>query len=714
MALKSAARWAVLGVLFLIPFIPLFVSNAFFFPFITSKGFAFRILVEIGAGAWLLLALSDKKYRPRFSWTLALYGAFVAWMFVADLFAANPHKAFWSNYERMDGWVTMIHTFVFFLIAGSVLSAEKLWKKWWLTVLGASALVSVYGLWQIFGFAQIHQGGVRADASFGNAIYLAVYLMFTVLVGVWQAIESKGWLRYALIALAGVQVIIIFATATRGALIGLFGAAGLVALLWAARSGGTGRKVAIGAIVALIAIAGALFVGRDSAFVRSEPTLARLATVFTAGELKVRATLWGMAYEGFLERPVTGWGQEGYNYVFNKFYKPSLYAQEPWFDRAHNTYLDWLVAGGAPALLLFLALLIAAVLSFYKKDATKAEKFIFLGILAGYAIQAASAFDNLFSYVLLAAVLAMAHDRSARPIPALERAPEAGSSALLTLGAPVALVGTIAVVWAVNVPGMTASSGLIHAAQSAGTPAVALAEYQKTAASGSFASQEIAEQILTFANIIGSQAAVPLDVRQAAFTLALTQMQKEVAAAPADARIRLMYAQGLAAAGDAAGYQHEMDAVLALSPKKQTIIFQRGITAWQAGNRAEAAKQFQAGYELDTSFANAAVYAAVGKIITGDVAGGKALLEEKAGGAHVDNDLLRFAYYDAKLFNDLVEVAKSHVANAPDDVNAHLTLAQAYAVAGRINEARAEIQATVAAHPEAASAGAELLRQLGQ
>ncbi|HRH24015.1 MAG TPA: O-antigen ligase family protein, partial [Candidatus Paceibacterota bacterium] len=606
MALTTTARWTILGVLFVIPFLPLFVANGMFFPFISSKGFAFRILIEIAAGAWLLLMLADKRYRPQFSWPLAIYGAFVLWMFIADLFAANPHKAFWSNYERMDGWVTMIHVFLFFLVAGSFLSVEKLWKRWWLTLLGASALVSVYGLWQIFGLAQIHQGGVRADASFGNAIYLAVYLMFTVLIAAWQAIESKGWLRWALTALIALQVVIIFATATRGAILGLFAAISVIAVAWAATSGGAGKKAAIGVIGLLLVIAGGLFLIRDSAFVRSEPTLARIVTVFEASELKVRATLWGMAYEGFLERPITGWGQEGYNYVFNKYYKPSLFAQESWFDRAHNTYLDWLVAGGAPALLLFLALLVSAFLSIYRSAASKPEKLILLGILVGYALQAVSSFDNLFSYILLAAILAMAHEKSARPIKQFERAPEMGTSALGTLGAPVILVGTIAVLWTVNVPGIEGSGHLIKAAQQAANPSAALAEYQKAVDSGSFASQEIAEQVLSFGSGVASQATIPMETRQAAVTLALTTMQKEVAKAPNDARIRLMYAGGLRAAGDAAGYEKEMQAALALSPKKQAIIFQKGIASWQAGDKVSAARDFDAGYALDTSFPNAA------------------------------------------------------------------------------------------------------------
>src|SRR6185437_7142376 len=153
----AISRWVVLAALFVIPFLVLYVSNSLFFPFITGKGFAFRILVEAAAAAWVVLAFVEPKYRPKFSWTLALYGALVVWMFIADAASLSPLKAFWSNFERMDGWVTLIHLFVFFVVAGSVLSVDGLWRKWWLTFLSASALVSFYGVFQLLGWLQIHQ-----------------------------------------------------------------------------------------------------------------------------------------------------------------------------------------------------------------------------------------------------------------------------------------------------------------------------------------------------------------------------------------------------------------------------------------------------------------------------------------------------------------------------------------------------------------------------
>lgn len=711
MALSSIARWVVLGALFLIPFLPLYVDPSLFFPFITSKGFAFRILIGIALGAYVLLALLDRRYRPKFSWTLGLYGLFVAWMFIANLLAENAHKAFWSNFERMDGFVTLIHVFIFFLIAGAVLSADKLWKRWWQVVLAASALVSIHGVFQLLGMAEIHQGGMRVDANFGNAIYFAVYLMFTIGIALWQAFESKGFVRYALLALAALQLVLVFMSATRGVIVALAAAAVLVSAAFAVSAGGTVRKAAVGALGVIVILGGTFFLLRDSALVQSDPALARLSTVFDAKELTVRLTLWDMAREGFLDRPITGWGQDGYNYVFNEHYRPSLLAQEPWFDRAHNTYLDWLIAGGAPALLLFLALLVSAFRALLLSPASRTERFILAGILVAYAVQAIAAFDNLFSYILLAALLAMAHERSARTIPSLEKGPELDATSAGAIALPTVLVVTAIVVWSVNVPNIEAGKDLIRAASSS-NPEVAIGYFETAAGRNSFAGQEISEQMVTFAGNIVNVPSIPPEIKQRAFELAFTTIQEELNQAPKDARLRLLYAQGLRAAGLQAEYRAELEIAQALAPKKQTIFFQRGLDKWQSGDRKGAAEDFEAAYALDPNFDLSAAYVASGRYLIGDAQGADDALLARFGTTSVWVDPLRFALFETNRFDQLLASSRARVA-AENSAMSRFLLAQALVAMGRVAEGRAEIEATMSAFPESAAEGAALLQQLG-
>lgn len=719
--MKYAARWTAIIALFAIPFLPLYVSNELFFPFITGKGFVFRILVEVAFAAYAVLAIIDKRYRPKFSWVAVIFAAFVLWMGVANSFGVYPVKAFWSNFERMDGWITLVHLLAFFVVTGSVLAVEKLWRRWWFYFVSVAAVVCGYGLLQIMGVAEIHQGGVRVDASFGNAIYLAVYLMFSIFAAGWLAMRSRGWIRHSLISFIALAFVILFYTASRGALIGLVAGAGAAGALWLflerkdwkdAKSA-LGLKVVTGLIAVLVLVTGVFFLARDSAFVQGEPTLARLSTIFSLNqELRVRSTVWGMAFQGVSEDPLTGWGQEGFNQVFNKYYDPSLYAQESWFDRAHSMYLDWLVAGGIPALILFVVLLLAGIIVLLRMtDTSRAERALLTGALVAYAVQALVVFDNLFSYVPLVMLLAMAHAESARRIPALESMPELRGDGQYVAGAGLAVAG-IVLVWSVNVPSMQAAHHLVYAASPTPNLATTLSFFKTALADGSPITQEIREQLAIAASKSARVDAAPAGIRTEFLELAVSEMEKEVAASPNDARLRVQYASALESAGQNERSLEQLDAAIALSPRKQVLHINKGYKLYELGRLEEARSAFRYAYELDHSFEALAISAAAGQILAGDVAAGKALLMEALGTTTPPNETMLYAYYEAKLWTDFIAVARAQVVADGGAPAARFRLAKALAAAGRLAEARAEITAIIAEYPDERANGEALLGQI--
>src|SRR3989344_8723612 len=152
MAIEKTLRGIVILGIFALPFIVFIVANNLFFPYITGKNFAFRIIVEIITGAWLALALVKPEYRPRKSWLLGAFAIFALIIAAADFYGVNPAKSFWSNYERMDGWVTLAHLFAYFVVASAMLS-EKLWRALLQTSLAVSVIVGLYALLQLFGIA---------------------------------------------------------------------------------------------------------------------------------------------------------------------------------------------------------------------------------------------------------------------------------------------------------------------------------------------------------------------------------------------------------------------------------------------------------------------------------------------------------------------------------------------------------------------------------
>jgi O-antigen ligase/tetratricopeptide (TPR) repeat protein len=707
----TIARWTTLSALFIIPFLVLYVSNSLYFPFISGKGFAFRILVEIALAGWLTLAVLEKKYRPKFSWTLACYAALVLWMVVADAFAQSPLKAFWSNFERMDGWVTLVHVFLFFVITSSILTADNLWKKWWVTFLGSSFLVSLYGIFQVMGAFQIHQGGVRVDATLGNAEYLAAYLLFAIAIALWQAIESRGWQRSALFALVALHVVVLYYTATRGAILGAIGAVVLGAILWMIESGKKGRTYAGATLAVVLVFVGGFLLLRHTSFVQNNATLARFSDI-SAADGATRFTIWHMALEGVAARPVTGWGQEGFNYIFNEYYEPSLYAQEPWFDRAHNIFLDWLTAGGIPALILFIGLLGAAVVALYRNQSvSRAERVMLTCALAAYAFQGLFVFDNLFTYIPLAALFALAHQASARPWRRMEELPGAGAAAAPTVAAVSVVIG-LGLIWFVNIPNIAAGTNLIKALSPQSDASVNLSYFKAAFGEHSFADQEISEQLVTFASSVSNSTTVTDAQKQEILTYAIQQIQAETVARPTDSRIYLQESLALRAAGDTQDALKATDAALMYSPEKFQILMEQGTEYWQLGDTKSANASFAKAYELTPLQDDVAAYAATGKIITGDIPGAKQILQSHFGTTTVANTILVYGYYAVKDYADMLPIVQA-LYHATPTADLGFQLATSYALLGRYSDARALLDGIVKANPQYAPQEKAFFAQFG-
>jgi O-antigen ligase len=712
--MNKVIRFVTLGALFLIPLLPFVVANSYFFPFITGKNFAFRILVEIAFSGWVLLALADAKYRPKFSWVAGLFVIFTAWMAIADAFGVNPAKAFWSNYERMDGWITLIHLLMLFVVMGSLFAADTLWKKWWGTFLVISGLLCIYGFGQVLHILAIHQGGVRLDATFGNSDYLACYMLFAIAISLWQLFESKQlWLRIVLGLLTVAEISILFLTATRGAILGFVAAAIFGAFLWMVESGKKGRRVAGGALLVFLVLIGGFFLARNATWIKNDPTLGRISNISLSDpETHARLTIWHMALEGFKERPVHGWGQEGFNYVFNKYYEPSLNGQEPWFDRAHNMYLDWLIAGGLPAFVLYLALFLCGVYAIYKSSLSRSERIMLLSALAAYGFQGLFVFDNLFSYIPFVAILAMAHSASSRPIKQLEKVEELDAETVNLYALPFVFVLLCIVFWFVNVPSMAAAGDLILALTPGSSTTDTIAQFKKATVDGGFAKQEIVEQVVTYAESQISSATVSQPDKQAIFTYAVQSMQDLITQIPNDARIHLEFAFLYRSAGDYNDALVQSTLASKLSPRKQSILTEEGVEQWQNGNHAAAQALFDQAYQLDTSFTDIAAYAAAGRIINGDVPGGKAILLKAFGTTTVSNDVIMLAYYQTKDNADFIDAWQQRVVRMNYSADAEFGYAEALANGGQIAAAITEVKKAIADHPDQAAKGAEILTQI--
>ncbi len=681
--MKDILKGIIYVGLFAVPFLTLYVANENFFPYITGKNFWFRVIVEIVLASYIILALLDKTFRPRFSWLLATFGGLLAAMFISTMMAEHVTTALWSNFERMDGYVTLVHVFFYFFVLAAMFKSRTVWTYFLNTTVGVAALVAFQGV------AQLSTGTTRVDSTLGNAAYMAVYMLFHIFIVALLFVRTRV-LPYRIIygILMALFVFVLLQTGTRGTAIGL--AAGSLAtvayvVLFAAKLPQIRRYALMAAVVLAVMFAG-FFAVRDSAYIQSTPALARIANIDLGSDLKVRSTIWGMSIEGVKERPVFGWGNGNFNYVFNAEYDPHLYSQEQWFDRVHNIVFDWLIAGGVVGLVMyasiFAALFYYLVIVAWREESSipVLERGILVGLTIGYITHNLVVFDNIISYIFFAVLLALVHSYYSKEWGSVMKF-SIPTPLVTQIVAPLVVVVAVMVVYVVNVPGMRAATGIIDAFREQDVTK-RLATFEEVLALNSFAEQEIVEQFAQQAmSIAQNPGSVDPAIKDKFLASAERALHTMVEKKPGDARLHVFLSSYYRATGDNVKAQTELATARALSPKKQAIILQQGAVEIALGNNPTAREFFAEAFALDESNDEAREYYYASLLFTGDTVKAESLIasttpefKDRLAGS----DFVFSALNQAKRYEDLAALYEKRVLTSPDNAQQWASLAYLY------------------------------------
>lgn len=505
--MQSILKQVIWVCLISIPFVALYVAtghrldipnwgtSGLYFPFISGKNLIFRVLVEIAFFSWVVLALKDASYRlsVRKSPILVAYSIFMGVLLLADIFGIDPFRSFWSNFERMEGYVAHLHFFAYFVVLSAMLKSAQDYSKAFTAMIVSNVLVLIFGFGQLLGapgylfsnhfpnvaafFAEhfpIHMSENRLDATIGNSAYFAIYcLMFMCILALVWLQRKQSSVRFIYPTLIVLNLIALFYTGTRGTQIGLV--VGLLVALGASVLRWSDSKwqviaTSVSSVVYGLYLASALFIDntfldhfsvfsyayavvllvvaisvilvtkeslrrvgaalfiaiilaiigfeqiKTTSFVQGSPTLARLASISPQDLTSMsRLSIWKISYEAWKEKPILGYGQENFSYIFaSKFIPEKMWMLESWYDRSHDVFFDWLVAAGALGLVAYLSLYGAAlyVMWWRRNDMPFTERVILTGALAGYFVHNIFVFDNLTSYILFFFILAYIAQRT--------------------------------------------------------------------------------------------------------------------------------------------------------------------------------------------------------------------------------------------------------------------------------------------------------------
>lgn len=419
--ISKALLWCVRIGIWLLLFTPLIVAPTWFFPYITGKNFFFRIVTELTFGFWLALIVVSPQFRPRRGFIIWALTAFFGVLALATVFGEEPYNSFWSNYERMEGFVTYLHLAALFLMASTAFRNMDDWRLTFHISVGVSALIAMYGLLELFGVVEIPgsmaaQSGIGIFSRLGNQIYLAAYLLFHFFILGFLFFTTRNvWWRAVYTAIALFEFYIFIHTGTRGAFLGLLAglAASLVTLFVFSLC--DQKKLALytgGALFAAAMVIGGFFMLRDSAFVQRYPLLTRFADIrLSSATANSRFMIWGIAWEAFKEHPILGWGPGNFILPYAKYYNPDLFGNEPWFDRVHNMHFEWLVAGGIVGFLAYLSVIFSGFAVMWRlwrrRILNPWAAALLMGFLVAYLGQNTFVFDTVITYFFIILLLAL-------------------------------------------------------------------------------------------------------------------------------------------------------------------------------------------------------------------------------------------------------------------------------------------------------------------
>ncbi|GAB4537349.1 MAG: hypothetical protein Fur0020_05880 [Thermodesulfovibrionia bacterium] len=408
--IESILLWGARLPLFLLPFIPLIVTPDLIFPYISGKNFAFRLLTASSLAMYLPIILFYKRYRPAPTPILFSILLFTFVVGVADLFGVNPQKSLWSNYERMEGYITIIYLTVLFVLLQSLIRTERQWTVLLNLFVFCGVIACVYAIlnpipMRVTRFTEQYVG--RVYGTLGNPPFLASYLLLVGFINLMLFFKTeKSLIRLTYILTLCLNAVVIYLTASRGAVVALFISMVIFVLLWLHKNKEKpNKKMAIIPISVLAVFIVCLFIFKDADFLSNSKIYRRFHNIFSDPSVMSRIEVWRFAWNGFKERPLLGWGQENFTaiYAVNKLRLTSQ-VQE-FLDRGHNLIIDWTINAGIIGVLSYLLVFFSLFYTLFRKfKNNRINRIGYVTILTAilaYLIQDLFTFDTISTYLII-------------------------------------------------------------------------------------------------------------------------------------------------------------------------------------------------------------------------------------------------------------------------------------------------------------------------
>jgi O-antigen ligase/tetratricopeptide (TPR) repeat protein len=397
---------------------PIWVINWSMFP----SGWGRMPLVFALIFVLALLALLEKRKTASEAGAGALVkyalGFYLTAYAIVSFLGADWRMSLWGEQSRQDGLFVLLNFALFAFIAPRFLEEKKHWLNFFRALVLSAVLPAAVAILEtifptvreFFGEAVI---ATRFSAWIGNPIFLGGYLAMAVFIGlIWFSMAQKRERVFVSLAIA-VCAIGVVMTGSRGPMLGLL--AGAIVSVFALAFSGGKRKFRIAGIVGALLLAlvfGAGILASTGSGLPGPAGRILDARKYFATNVP-RLISWNIAWRGFKERPIFGFGPQNFRLVFDRYYEPTLLKYsfyETVSDKPHNLALEILSTGGLVLFIAWALLLgvsaIVAVGAVRCKNMPPLAGAGALGLIAAYLGHTVFLFDTELTAILLFGFLA--------------------------------------------------------------------------------------------------------------------------------------------------------------------------------------------------------------------------------------------------------------------------------------------------------------------
>ena len=194
---------------FVILALPLLAVSPWFHPAAWGKVIVFRIIIStlVFFLTWQILSQKiDNKIiansksvlskKNNVFWPFWLLIVLWAIFLLATIFSLDPYYSFWESPFRAGGFLNF-SLYIIFAILAFLIIRKKDWQKIWNFALIIGAIASIMAILQYFEVFKKHLIPYtgRPPATFGNSIFLAIYLLVLLFLALSFGLKEKKYFK---------------------------------------------------------------------------------------------------------------------------------------------------------------------------------------------------------------------------------------------------------------------------------------------------------------------------------------------------------------------------------------------------------------------------------------------------------------------------------------------------------------------------------------